>query len=243
MPPREKRRRAASSGGSVPVSADPASRRSLQQRLEVLDGGPGPAGERGGLEVGEEGGQAVVAADPSGGGEGAVDADEVGGDHEELGAVEGEVVGRGRGLGPVHAHQAGAPVVVDHDPSAGEVAVGDAGGVQPVRGWSRRRRARASSISSGSRSANVRPGGLRTTSRASSRAPAMPTASRSGTHGPAALGQEEHQGLVLDLLAPAQGRRWARRPCTRPTARAWRTAGRRCCPGRRPRRRAGRRCR
>ena len=157
-----------------------------------------------GSRYGKQGGQAVVAADPPGGGEGPVDADEVGGHHEELGAVEGEVIGRRRGLGPVHPHQPGASARVDHDPPAGEVAVGDAGPVQAVEvdpGVVERRVVDLVGRDVGQRPARR----VADHEQGVVAGPGDADREQVGDHGSAALGQEQDQGLVLDLLAPPEG--------------------------------------
>ena len=174
----------------------------VEQGLEVLDGGPGATGERSRLEVGQQVGQTLIAPGLSGGLQRAVDADLVGGRHEELGTVKGEVVGGCRCLGSLHPNEAGAAVLVDHDPSGGEVAVGDARGVQPVE---------------------VGPGVVQhpvvdRVGRDVGQRPARGVAQHEqrvvtgtgdadreeiGDHRSGALGQEQHQGLVFDLLATA----------------------------------------
>ena len=136
---------------------------------------------------------------------------------------------------------AGGPVVDEHDVARPRVAVGDAPVVQAPEVGPRVVEDGIGDLRSGRAGRAARPAGLRTTRSASSRHPASPAATTSGSRAPGPLGEEQHVGLVLDLVLAGERQRRARSPCTRGSARAWRTAARRCCPGRRPRSRARRR--
>ena len=195
------------SGGSTPVSAAPASRRSGQASLRLREVALGGTGQRGGLEEGQQLDEIVRAEAPLGGRQRPVLAHELGAWWR--GAAPGRAAGgrprrtrrRRRGRRARSSRRRRAPRCPPR---------GCRGRCGPS--CSRPRFAQASSrTASVTRSAPARrgwsPGGFRTTRRASSRQPASAGGDDLGHPGAGAAGEEQHVGLVLDLVLAGQRQR------------------------------------
>ena len=198
--------------------------------------------ERGGSSSASRSTRSSLAEDPLRGGQRPVLAHERDGRGQQLHPIEAEARRGRRGDGVAEADEARRPGVVDHHVPHPRVAVGDAPLVQA-------RQVRPGVVEDGVgdpvgvQLVSRRPGGLRTATMASSRSAGEPGRHHVGHPGAGAVGEEQHVGLVLDLVLAGQRQGRARSPCTRRSARAWRAGGRRCCRGRRPGSRGRRRAR
>ena len=112
-------------GGSTPVSAAPASRRSSSNAFGSVEVALDRRGQRGGLEEGQQRDEVVGAQPALRGGERSILTHELGRRGEELHAIEPEARIGGRRDGVAEPDQPGRPVAVEHDVPGPRVAVGD----------------------------------------------------------------------------------------------------------------------
>ena len=211
----------------------------LEQLLRLGHVALGRRGQGGGLQEGQQLDEIVRAEGPLRGRQRPVLADDLGRRGEELHAVQAQAgVGGGR-QGVVEADEPGRPVVVEHHVAHPRVAVGDA------PSCSRPRFAQASS-----RTASVTALGLDVGEALAGRVAddeegVVAPARRARRRRPRGAGRRcgrRGTGRRPGARPGARGSATAsgRSPCTRRTARAWRTGGRRCCRARRPGSRARR---
>ena len=115
---------------------------------------------------------------------------------------------RRRGLGPVHAHQAGVAVGVDGHVLSRDVPMGDLGPVEAGEvgpGVVEHGVVDSVDVELG----EAFPRGVADDQQGVVPGPSDPDGDQARNPSPAALGQEQDQGLVLDLLAAAEGHRRA----------------------------------